>query len=105
VKELSIQLEIIERCAVTRVSELRSEIETVLKSASTAVDVLIARDFVKANAHGISGKTMRALLDAIDAPWKDLRRGALRTSRATFSDGPKRFTKHLREAVRNDLRA
>lgn len=102
-KELTYQLDAIASLAGAHVTELAHEIEGVADTQSPAVDLVMARDFVRTYGQGIAPESFDQLVHSIDGQLDDLMRDSRSAGREAFRKKPRKFARRLTKAVRKDL--
>ena len=102
-KELGYQLEIVGKYAAARVDQIHQEIEGVTATASSAVDMLMLREFVETFAEGVDKSRVKHLDVALHAALGDLAKAARKAGRDAFARSPAKFAKRLARAVKKDL--
>ena len=102
-KELTYQLEVLGGFAGSNVAELEHEIEAIADTQSPAVDLIMARDFIRTYGQGIAPEAFDQLVHSIDTQLDDLMRDSRNAGKAIFQKPAKKFARRLRKAVRKDL--
>jgi hypothetical protein len=102
-KELAIQLDVLGKIAGPAFEELRERIVTGTDDLGEAVDLLMARDFVRTHAVGIDkhdiDKLVRALTRDLDVKIREGRR----TSRDAFRTKPRKLARKLAKAAHGNV--
>lgn len=102
-KELVFLLELLADQAGGRVTAIHDEIEGVANTQSSAVDLIMLREFVTTYAQGIPSEAIDHLRDSIESSIDELMKTARDAGRDAFSQRPKRFAKRLTKSVKRDL--
>jgi CHAD domain-containing protein len=102
-KELGYQLEILATYAGPQVDELRQELVGAIEPQSSAVDLVMVRDFIRTFGQGTDAEACERLINAIDTQLDDLMKAARKSGKDAFKRAPRRFERRLTKAVRRDL--
>ncbi|MDQ3366261.1 MAG: CHAD domain-containing protein [Myxococcota bacterium] len=102
-KELVYQLDFVADLAGARTLAIRSEIESVADHLSSAVDLVMLREFVETHGQGIGLDPVKQLRDVIDARLDDLMQSGRKAARDIFSQKQKKFGRRLTKSVKRDL--
>ena len=102
-KELVYQLELVAKHAGVRVGQIHAALDGVTETASSAVDLIMLREFVRTYAQGIDLAHVDQLEAAIDAQLGDLMKAARKSGRDAFELRASRFARRLGKAVDKDL--
>lgn len=102
-KELTYALEVISGFAAHHVLELEHELETVADTASPAVDLVMALDFVRTYGQGVTPEAFEQLTTSLDTQLHTLMRAARRAGKSAFHLSPKKFERRVTKAVKKDL--
>jgi CHAD domain-containing protein len=102
-KELVYQLELIAQHAGPRLSAIHDEVAGATEMLSTAVDLIMVRDFVVTYGQGVAPEALARLRDTIDHTLDDLMKSACKASRDVFRQRAKKLEKRLTKSVRRDL--
>jgi hypothetical protein len=103
-KELVIQLDLLSRVA-PELETLRERIATASDTLGRAVDLLMARDFVRLHAADIGDKGVDLLASKIAAELDDKIREARRAGRDAFHKKPRALARKLAKVVKRDAAA
>ncbi|MBA3819286.1 MAG: CHAD domain-containing protein [Deltaproteobacteria bacterium] len=102
-KELVYQLDVVASLAGARTLAIRSEIDGVADHLSSAVDLVMLREFVETHGQGIGLDPVKQLRDVIDARLDDLMKSGRKAARDVFSQKQKKFGRRLTKSVKRDL--
>jgi len=99
-KELAIQLDALARIAVPEIAELRNRIVASTDELGAAVDLLMARDFVRAHDNGKAGDLLaRMLTRELDEKIREGRR----SGREAFRKKPGALARKLTKVAKRDV--
>lgn len=104
-KELAIQLEVIARVAAPQLEALHDDIVSATDDLRDAVDLLMARDFVREHGDGLDRKEVDLLARTLARQLDDEIRAARRTARDTFRQKPRELARKLAKAARHGITA
>jgi CHAD domain-containing protein len=102
-KELVYQVELITGHAGPRVTALHDELAGATDTLSSAVDLIMLREFVSTYGQGVTPEAVQHLRDSIDCYLSDLMKSTWKTAREPFRTKSKKFEKRLSKSVRRDL--
>ena len=102
-KELVIQLDVLGKIAGPAFAELRERIVTGTDDLGEAVDLLMARDFVRTHAVGIDKHDVDQLVDALTRDLDTKIREGRRMSRDAFRKKPRQLARKLAKAVHGNV--
>lgn len=102
-KELAIQLDVLARIGGPELEEVRERVLEVTDELGTAVDLLMARDFVRTHATGIDKQDVDLLVRTLTHQLDDKIREGRRVSRAAFRKKPRELARKLTKAIRRNI--
>ncbi|HEY5922984.1 MAG TPA: CHAD domain-containing protein [Kofleriaceae bacterium] len=102
-KELAIQLEILARTTAPQLDELRKQVADANDQLGETVDLLMARDFVRAHAAEIDEDGVDLLESALEHDLDDKIRDGRRAGRDAFRRKSRVFARKLAKAVKRDV--
>lgn len=102
-KELVYQLELVSNHAGPRLVAIHSEVAGVTDMLSSAVDLIMLREFIATHDAGVATGAIDHLRDTIDANLEDLMKAARKAARDAFHMKPRKFEKRITKSVRRDL--
>jgi len=102
-KELGIQLEILAQAFAPQLEELRQEIVDATDQLGDTVDLLMARDFVRAHAGTIEQKGVDLLETTLEHELDDKIREARKASRQAFRKKPRLLARRLAKIAKRDV--
>jgi len=102
-KELVYQLQVVADHAGPRLTAIHSELSGVTDTLSTAVDLIMLRDFVATYAQGIALEAVDHLRATIDSHLDELMKSARKAARDPFRQKPRKLEKRITKSVERDL--
>ncbi len=102
-KELSYALDFVARQAGPRALAIQSEFDAITDTLSSAVDLIMVREFVQTHGLGLKPESIEHLRDTIDEQLADLIKQGRKAGRDTFEIRAGKLEKRLARAVKRDL--
>ena len=102
-KELVYQLELVANHAGPRLAAIHGELSGVTDTLSSAVDLIMLREFVATHDQGVAPEAIDHLRDTIDGHLDDLMKAARKAARDAFSQKPRKLERRITKSVRRDL--